>query len=232
MSSMTARGTERALALCAIAAAITTALALGAGASTRAFCGEPQGAAAEAPATNTATPARDAGAAPAEPTVEEKLAAKGLDIGNAAPEFTLVDLDGKNVSLSEKLKTGPVLLDFWALWCKPCLKSLPVTEQIKKDYAARGLSVIAVNTDSPRTNAKVKPYVKSNGFTFDVLLDPNNSLQRLYRFYRIPQLFLVSQDGKIAYSHLGYVPGAEKEVIAAIDKLLASATQPPSGGGE
>jgi peroxiredoxin len=221
------------------------AIMLVAGAPLRASCGDPQGSAIEAPAkdatapatapaTDAATPAVDAGAAAAdaEPSAEEKVNAKGLEIGNAAPEFTLLDLDGKSVSLSEKLKTGPVLLDFWALWCKPCLKSLPATEQIKKDYAGRGLTVIAVNTDSPRTSAKVKPYVKSSGFTFDVLMDPNNTLQRLYRFYRIPQLFLISQDGKIAYSHLGYVPGAEKEVVAAIEKLYAGAGKASGGAGE
>ncbi len=161
---------------------------------------------------------------------QKKDESKSLDIGTAAPDFTLPDLDGKMVTLAERLKTGPVLLDFWALWCKPCLKSLPVTEQIKKDYEARGLTVLTINTDSPRSSANVKPYVKTNRFTFDVLLDPNNTLQRLYRFYRIPQLFLIAQDGTIAHSHLGYVPGSEKDVIAAIDKLLAAA--PAGAKGE
>ncbi|MFN0151704.1 MAG: redoxin domain-containing protein [bacterium] len=164
-----------------------------------------------------------------EADAEKKEESKSLEIGTAAPDFTLPDLDGKMVTLAERLKTGPVLLDFWALWCKPCLKSLPATEQIKKDYAARGVSVLAINTDSPRSSANVKPYVKTNRFTFDVLLDPNNTLQRLYRFYRIPQLFLIAQDGTIAYSHLGFVPGSEKEVIAAIDKLLAAAPAAPAG---
>jgi peroxiredoxin len=225
MKSIVTNHTKIAAALFAIA------MLLVAGPPARAWCGDPQGAATDPPATDAA-PATDTDTPATEPSADEKLAAKGLEIGNAAPEFTLEDLDGKKVSLSEKLKTGPVLLDFWALWCKPCLKSLPATEQIKKDYAARGLSVIAVNTDSPRTSAKVKPYVKSNQFTFDVLMDPNNTLQRLYRFYRIPQLFLISQDGKIAYSHLGYVPGAEKEVVAAIDKLLASAGKAPDDAAE
>jgi len=161
---------------------------------------------------------------------EAKPESKGLEIGSPAPDFTLPDLDGKMVSLSERLKSGPVLLDFWALWCKPCLKSLPATEKIKTDYAARGLSVLAINTDSPRSAPNVKPYVKTNRFTFDVLLDPNSTLQRSYRFYRIPQLFLIAQDGTIAYSHLGYVPGGEKDVIAAIDKLLGAA--PPGAKGE
>lgn len=164
-------------------------------------------------------------AAPAESnepkeTKDAKESEKGLTLGAKAPEFTLPDLDGKKVTLSDRLERGPVLIDFWALWCKPCLQSLPGTDKFLEKYGKRGLSVLAVNTDSPRTVAKVKAYVKSNGFGFDVLSDPNGTMQRLYRFYRIPQTFLIASDGTIAFSQLGYSPGSEERLAKEIEKLL------------
>ncbi len=149
--------------------------------------------------------------------------AAGLALGGRAPDFSLPNLAGDAVTLSKLLESGPVLIDFWALWCKPCLQSLPGTDAIRAKYAERGLTVLAINTDSPRSNAKVKSYVRSNRFEFDVLLDPNGSMQRLYRFYRIPQTFLVAPDGSIAFSQLGYSPGTEERVASAIDRVFAAA---------
>ncbi|RPJ46108.1 MAG: TlpA family protein disulfide reductase [Candidatus Latescibacterota bacterium] len=150
-------------------------------------------------------------------------AAEGVDIGGTAPDFTLQDLDGKSVNLAKLLAKGPVLLDFWALWCKPCLQALPATDDLSRRYAEKGLTVLAINTDQPRSTAKVRSYVKSKGFSFEVLLDPNSDMQRLYRFSKIPQLFLVSPEGKIVFSKLGYVPGQEKLLEEEIAKLLPAA---------
>jgi peroxiredoxin len=124
------------------------------------------------------------------------------------------------VALSNLLERGPVLIDFWALWCKPCLQSLPGTDKLLDTYGPRGLSVLAINTDSPRSSAKVKSYVKSNRFGFTVLSDPNGAMQRLYRFYRIPQTFLITSDGRIAFSQLGYSPGTEERLAKEIDKII------------
>lgn len=151
---------------------------------------------------------------------EKEEEAKVLEVGNAAPEFSLQDIDGETVKLSDRLNDGPVLLDFWALWCKPCLKSLPGTDKLLEEYGDRGLSVLTINTDSPRSNSKVKSYVKSKGYSFEVLLDPNNTLQRLYRFYRIPQVFLISKSGEIAYSQLGYTPANEERLAHEVAKLF------------
>lgn len=149
----------------------------------------------------------------------------GVSIGSVAPDFALKNLEGKTVTLYKVLEEGPVLIDFWALWCKPCLHALPGTDEISRIYADRGVTVLTVNTDSPRSTAKVRSYVKSKRFTFEVLLDPNSDMMRLYRFRSIPQLFLVDTDRTIAYSKLGYSPGHEKTVIEEIDKVLADGTK-------
>ena len=156
-------------------------------------------------------------------------APSGLAPGGAAPDFTLKNLAGDEIRLAERLEGGPVLLDFWATWCKPCLRALPGTERLHEEYGERGLTVLAVNVDSPRSTAKVRSYVKSKGFSFEVLLDPNSSMMRLYHFKSIPQVFLLDSDGTIAYSQLGYAPGHEKKLAEEIEKLLAPAAVETSG---
>jgi peroxiredoxin len=154
----------------------------------------------------------------------------GVFVGNAAPDFTLQNLDGKPMSLAKALEKGPVILDFWALWCKPCLQALPGTDELARRFADRGLTVFAINTDSPRSIAKVRSYAKSMGFSFEVLLDPNSDMLRLYRFSRIPQLFLIAPDGKIAFSKLGYSPGQEKLLAHEIEKVLPA--EPEAEGSD
>ena len=148
-----------------------------------------------------------------------------VSVGGDAPDFTLQTLDDKPFSLAKALEKGPVLLDFWALWCKPCLQGLPGTDELSRVYAEKGLTVLAVNTDTPRSIAKVRSYVKSKDFSFQVLLDPNGDMMRLYRFSKIPQLFLIGSDGKIAYSKLGYSPGQEKLIAEEVEKVLAAGSK-------
>ena len=143
-----------------------------------------------------------------------------LQIGTEAPDFTLSDMKGNDVTLSEALENGPVLLDFWALWCKPCLRALPSTNALAEEFGDRGLTVLTVNTDSPRSASKVRPYVKSKKFSFEVLMDPNRSLQRLFRFNQIPQVYLIDSDGSIAYSQLGYSHALEKRLHSEVARLF------------
>ncbi|NNE09973.1 MAG: TlpA family protein disulfide reductase [Gemmatimonadetes bacterium] len=145
------------------------------------------------------------------------------EIGRDAPDFTLVNLAGEEVNLYEELESGPVLLDFWALWCKPCLRALPGTNKLYAEFKDRGFTVLTINTDSPRSTAKVKPYVKSKGYDFEVLMDPNRSLQRLYRFSQIPKVYLIDQDRKIAYAQLGYSTELEKRLHGEVAKLMPAA---------
>jgi cytochrome c biogenesis protein CcmG/thiol:disulfide interchange protein DsbE len=145
-------------------------------------------------------------------------------IAGNAPDFTLKDLKGKKVSLSSLLKDGPILIDFWATWCKSCLHELPLLDQIGDKYRSQGLQIVAISTDSPKTAAKVRPFVKSTGYDFIVLLDSKQEVRRLFGGTSTPYTVLISQEGEIVYSHLGYVPGDELKIEAKISDLFASKT--------
>ena len=112
-----------------------------------------------------------------------------------APEFTLPNLDGEDVTLSELLKDGPVIVDFWATWCKPCIKAFPDLQEIFDNYKDCGLKVLAISIDGPRSTSKVGALIASKGNTFEVLLDPSQAVARKFHVTSVPRTVLVRQDG-------------------------------------
>lgn len=140
--------------------------------------------------------------------------------GKAAVNFKLSDLDGKQVELKQILGDGPVLLSFWATWCKPCLEELSEYQKIYNDLKGKGFKMIAISTDNEKTIAKVKPFIKSKNYNFTVLLDTNSDVARKYYAQQIPYSVILDKKGTIVYSHLGYMKGDEKKVRALVEDLL------------
>lgn len=134
------------------------------------------------------------------------------------PNFKAENLDGETVELNAEIGDGPILLSFWATWCKPCIEELAEYKKIYKDYKDKGFKMFAISTDDERTVAKVKPFVKSKNFDFPVLLDTNMDISRLYYAQSVPYSVILDKKGMIIYSHLGYMKGDEikvKEIISS-----------------
>jgi len=144
----------------------------------------------------------------------------------AAVDFTARDLDGKKVQLKTFLASGPVLLDFWALWCVPCLKEMPQLQKLAEQYRKPGLTVIAVNQDSPSDQSKIKPFIKQKRYDFVVVLDEDKDLAKQFNVNILPTTLLLDQSGKVVYSHTGYKPGDEAKLAEQISKLFASGSDP------
>ena len=140
----------------------------------------------------------------------------------AAVDFTGRDLDGKKVQLKTFLASGPVLLDFWALWCVPCLKEMPQLQKLGAQYRKQGLTIVAVNQDSPSDQSKVKPFVKQKRYDFVVVLDEDKDLSKQFNVAVLPTTLLLDQNGKIVYSHTGYKPGDEAKLAEQISRLFTS----------
>ncbi len=136
-------------------------------------------------------------------------------VGKLAPSFTLKDLKGKQISLSD-FKGKVVLLDFWATWCGPCRQAIPHLELLHKKYKEQGLVVIGINHE--QDHEKVKKYAEEQ-ISYVVLLDADEQFKE-YGIRGIPTAFYIDREGKIRYCEIGFSPGREKEVEQKVKELL------------
>jgi thiol-disulfide isomerase/thioredoxin len=144
------------------------------------------------------------------------------------PNFVLKNLAGKDVSLEDLRAKGPVIIDFWATWCKPCLRELPFVDALREEYGERGLQVAAISIDDTRSLPKVKSYVKTHDYGFEVLLDTNKRTLRRLQGGNVPYLIVVSPTGENLYTHCGYRDGDEKELAEVVAEAMAEfAPAPP-----
>ncbi len=147
----------------------------------------------------------------------------GAGSGDKFPDFTLENIDGDDVSLEQMLGEKPVVITFWATWCKPCVKELkafkPIYEEMKDDF-----HFIAINEDGPRSRGKVKPFAKKEGFEYTILYDNNGEVKMKAGVSDIPHFFLLDKSGNIVYKHPGYKTGDEKESVEAIKDLLKTSS--------
>lgn len=140
--------------------------------------------------------------------------------GRKAPNFKLEDIDGKSYSLKNEIGEGPILLSFWATWCKPCVEELAHFQELFEELKDTKFKMFGISIDSEKSMAKVKPYIKAKGFTFPVLLDPNSNIARDYYALNVPFSVLIDKNGNISYSHSGYKKGDELLIKKKINELL------------
>lgn len=137
-----------------------------------------------------------------------------------AGSMTFDELDGSVSTLAEYLRQGPVYLTFWALWCEPCKQEVRALQGIVKKHADKPFTVLAVNQDAPKSMARVRAYVRSQGYTFPVVLDPNAQIFQAFNGQEMPFSVLIDRDGKVVSRRTGYLPGDDKEIEDAILSLL------------
>lgn len=155
--------------------------------------------------------------------------------GGQAGDWTLETADGGSVSFQEALARGPVVVNFWASWCKPCLKELPRLEELAARYAGR-ITFLAVNADNSKSVAKVAPFLAGQNFRHLVVpLDTGGQVQsQLQVGGTLPFLVVYDARGREVYRHTGYKPGDEGELEHALEALLtapAVAAAPAAAAG-
>jgi len=150
----------------------------------------------------------------------------GLLSAPTAPRFTVHDVEGRTLDLGELLHRGPVLLDFWATWCAPCVQALPELEAWHRRYGPLGLTVVGVSVDGPRNFARVRPFVASRGLTYPIVLDRDGRLQQSYQVLAVPTAVLIDTAGAIVQVRVAYRPGEGAKLEDGIRALLPAAKAP------
>ena len=139
------------------------------------------------------------------------------DASGPAAAFSLKSRTGGEVSLGS-LKGKVVLINFWATWCGPCRKEMPLLELIQKKYAPLGFTMLGVNVEED--TRLMDTFLKDVPVTFPVLLDPANGVSKLYNVSAMPSTVIVDRKGNVRFIHQGYKPGDESKYQDLIRQLI------------
>ncbi len=123
-------------------------------------------------------------------------------IGEQARDLTFVDLEGKEVSLSDFYGKKVLFLNIWATWCPSCRDELPGLQRLYEKFRGDDFEMLAVSIDAAGKKA-VAPYMEKNRYTFQALLDTTGSIQLLYGTTGVPESFIIDKKGRVAFVEIG-----------------------------
>jgi peroxiredoxin len=142
----------------------------------------------------------------------------GVGEYTVAPDFTLPDLNGTEISLAQ-YRGKVVLLNFWATWCPPCRLEMPTIEEAYQRYKDQGFEVVAVSVDAgPQSD--VQEFVHEFDLSFQVLLDPNMEVLHTFQSFSLPTTVVIDRQGVIRSRELGYRDWTDAESTKLLTRLL------------
>jgi peroxiredoxin len=143
-----------------------------------------------------------------------------LEVGRPAPTFALKPIGGDAPIDLAALRGRPVLVNFWATWCKPCEDEMPAMERLYRAYHAQGFELLAVSVDTGLD--EVVAFRDRLGISFPILHDPGKQAAAKYHALRFPESWLIAPDGTIAARFIGPRDWDAPEYAAKIRELLPS----------
>ena len=137
------------------------------------------------------------------------------------PSVNVKSIEGKMVNTDTFENNGnPIVVSFWATWCKPCAKELDAISEVYDVWQDEtGVKVIAISIDDARNAIKVAPYANGKDWPFEIYLDSNSDLKRALNVNAIPHTFLLNSKNEIVWQHTSYFDGDEEELFEEIKKL-------------
>jgi len=137
------------------------------------------------------------------------------------PSVDVKTLDGGSINITAiENNDKPIVISFWATWCKPCKKELNTIAEVYEDWQDEtGVKLVAISIDNARSMNKVAPYVNASDWEYEVYIDPNGDLKRAMGVSTVPHTFLLNSKKEIIWQHKSYVDGDEDELFEQIKKL-------------
>lgn len=149
--------------------------------------------------------------------------ALALEEGQQAPDFTLPDIqDGKPAITLSDLRGKTVYVDFWASWCAPCLRSMPLINELYAQYRERGFEVIAINVDDPIDDGR--EFLLDTPLDYLIAADTQNEVLEQYGVRGMPTSFLIDSEGVVRMVHMGFRDNDIKLIEAELTALLDAKT--------
>jgi cytochrome c biogenesis protein CcmG, thiol:disulfide interchange protein DsbE len=135
-------------------------------------------------------------------------------VGSIAPDFTLTDVDGNPVRLAD-LRGRPVVVNFWASWCGPCVEEFPLLRAAVDEHADDGLIVLGI-VYQDRSEA-ARAFMAANRGNWPALMDPDQLVARAYNIFAPPETYFIGRDGRIVARQIGqFTAGSLEDKVAAI----------------
>ena len=144
------------------------------------------------------------------------------NLKNSLPSIIVKTIDGKTFNTKDIQNDGkPIIISFWATWCKPCVKELSTIAEVYEEWQKEtGVKLVAVSVDDTRSSSKVAPFVNGKSWDYEVLLDLNGDFKRAMNVNEVPHMFILNGNKEIVWQHTSFAEGGELEIINIIKGLI------------
>lgn len=144
------------------------------------------------------------------------------------PAVSLKTLDNKTFNTADISNNGkPIIISFWATWCKPCVNELTTIADIYEDWQEEtGVKLIAISIDDSKTSGNVSPLVNGKNWDYEVYLDVNSDFKRAMNVNLVPHTFIINGNNEIVWQHTSFSQGSELTLIEIVRKVAKGETLP------